>query len=150
MLGSGFREESIDRAVELGVRMIGCDARPTDFGQHLLATAKSEFSRAAVKRDTSVILAGAARAGIPVVIGSAGGAGGDVNLAWMRDLVIEIAREQGLHFQMALIHAEQSKAAIRELMREDRVQPLAPSQPLTEDAVDGPLHILAMMGAEPI
>jgi len=150
MLGSGFREESIDRALDLGVRMIGCDAGTTDFGPHLLATGKSQFSRAAVKRDTSVMLAGAARAGIPLVIGSAGGAGGDENLAWMRDLVVEIAREQGLHFRMALIHAEQSKAAVRELMREDRVQALAPSAPLTDAEVEGSLHIVAMMGAEPI
>ena len=59
MLGSGFREESIDRALALGVRMIGCDAGTTDFGPHLLATGRSQFSRAAVKRDTAVILAGA-------------------------------------------------------------------------------------------
>src|SRR4029079_7436373 len=110
MLGSGFREESIDRALDLGVRMIGCDAGTTDFGPHLLATGKSQFSRAAVKRDTSAMLAGAARAGIPLVIRSAVGAVGDENLAWRRDLVVEIAREQGLHFRMALIHAEQSKA----------------------------------------
>lgn len=150
MLGSGFREESIDRALTLGVRMIGCDAGTTDFGPHLLATGRSQFSREAVKRDTAVILAGAARAGIPAVIGSAGGAGGDLNLEWMRDLVVEIAREQGLHFRMALIHAEQTKAAVRELMRQDRVRPLSPSEPLTEEEIDGALHIVAMMGAEPI
>ncbi len=150
MLGSGFREESIDRAIELGVRMIGCDAGTTDFGPHLLASGRSQFSRAAVKRDTAAILTRANRAGIPLVIGSAGGAGGDLNLAWMRDVVLEIAHEEGLHFRMALIHSEQTKATVRDLLREDRVIPLPPAAPLTDRAVDDSLHIVAMMGAEPI
>jgi hypothetical protein len=150
MLGSGFREDSIQRAIALGVRMIGCDAGTTDFGPHLLATGKSQFSRAAVKRDTSVILCSAVRAGIPVVIGSAGGAGGDLNLEWMREIVKEIAGDEGLHFRLAVIHSEQSKAAIAALMREERVRPLPPADPLTDQDVHDALHIVAMMGAEPI
>lgn len=150
MLGSGFREESVRRAIDLGVRMIGCDAGTTDFGPHLLATGKSQFSRAAVKRDTSVILCAAVRSRVPVVFGSAGGAGGDLNLEWMREVVLEIAREQGLHFRLAVIHSEQTKPAITTLMREDRVRPLPPSAPLSSRDVEEALHIVAMMGAEPI
>ena len=33
MLGSGYREESLDKAIELGARMIGCDAGSTDPGR---------------------------------------------------------------------------------------------------------------------
>jgi hypothetical protein len=32
MLGSGFRAESLGRAISLGARMIGCDAGSTDPG----------------------------------------------------------------------------------------------------------------------
>jgi hypothetical protein len=32
MLGSGFRAESLDKAISLGARMIGCDAGSTDPG----------------------------------------------------------------------------------------------------------------------
>jgi len=150
MLGSGFREDSIQRAVGLGVRMIGCDAGTTDFGPHLLATGRSQFSRAAVKRDTSVILCSAVRAGIPLVIGSAGGAGGDLNLEWMRDVLTEIAAEQSLHFRLAVIHSEQTKATVKDLKRDGRVRALPPAQPLTDRDIDDSLHIVAMMGAEPI
>jgi hypothetical protein len=150
MLGSGFREESIQGAIERGVRMIGCDAGTTDFGPHLLATGKSQFSRAAVKRDTGVILSRAVAARIPLVIGSAGGAGGDLNLAWMQDIVLEIAREKGLHFKLAVIHSEQSKDTVRGLMRAGRVKALTPTADLTDDNIDQSLHIVAMMGAEPI
>jgi hypothetical protein len=150
MLGSGFREDSIARGIEQGASLIGCDSGTTDFGPGPLATGKSQFSRAAIKRDTEVILASACRAGIPVVIGSAGGAGGDLNLAWMREIVWEIARENGLHFRLALIHAEQSKESVKRLVAEGGVMPLPPASPLTDEAIDQSMHIVAMMGAEPI
>ena len=103
-----------------------------------------------MKRDTSVILCSAVRAGIPLVIGSAGGAGGDLNLAWMREVVTEIAAEQSLHFRLAVIHSEQAKATIRSLSRNGGVRALPPAQPLTDRDIDDALHIVAMMGAEPI
>jgi hypothetical protein len=150
MLGSGFRADSIARAIEQGASMIGCDSGTTDFGPHLLATGRSQFSRAAIKRDTEIILSSATRARIPLVIGSAGGAGGDLNLAWMRDIVLEIAREQDLHFRLATIHAEQSKDSVMRSLRDKRVSPLPPAAQLTEEAIEASLHIVAMMGAEPI
>jgi hypothetical protein len=150
MLGSGFREDSIRGAIARGVRMIGCDAGTTDFGPHLLATGRSQFSRAAIKRDTSVILSSAVSSGIPVVIGSAGGSGGDLNLAWMEGIVREIASEQGLHFKLAVIHSELSKDTVRGLMRQGRVKALPPSVELSDRDIDEALHIVAMMGAEPI
>jgi acyclic terpene utilization AtuA family protein len=150
MLGSGFREESIARGIELGARLIGCDSGTTDFGPGPLATGRSQFSREAIRRDTEVILTSACRAGIPVVIGSAGGAGGDVNLSWMHEIVWDIARENGLHFNLALIHAEQSRQSVKQLLAEGRVMPLPPATPLTDEAIDQSLHIVAMMGAEPI
>src|SRR5215469_1947203 len=39
MLGSGFRAESLDKAIALGARMIGCDAGSTDPGPGPLAPA---------------------------------------------------------------------------------------------------------------
>jgi hypothetical protein len=38
LLGSGFRAESLDKAISLGARMIGCDAGSTDPGPGPLAT----------------------------------------------------------------------------------------------------------------
>jgi len=44
MLGSGYREDSLDKAVALGARMIGCDAGSTDPGPGPLATGTCMFS----------------------------------------------------------------------------------------------------------
>jgi hypothetical protein len=150
VLGSGFREESIEQAIELGAAMIGCDAGSTDAGPHALATGVPMFSRAAVKRDMDVLLRHAVAAGIPLVIGSAGTAGAAVNLAWLQSIVREIAAERALHFSLALIEAEQPKATVKRLNAQGRIRPLPPSQPLSDAEIDESLHIVAMMGVEPI
>ncbi len=80
MLGSGYREDSLDKAVALGARMIGCDAGSTDPGPGPLATGTCMFSKAAVKRDTEIMLTRAVDSGIPLVIGSSGTGGGDAGL----------------------------------------------------------------------
>jgi hypothetical protein len=150
MLGSGFLESSIVAGVDAGAAMIGCDAGTTDFGPHLLATGRSHFSRAAVKRDLGIIIEQARRTGIPVVIGSAGGSGSDAGVAWMSDIVGEIAEDFGLHFGVAQIHAEQSKGLVHDMLSQGRVRALPGMQALTAEAIDSSLHLVAMMGAEPI
>jgi hypothetical protein len=157
MLGSGFRESSIAQAVAGGVDVIGCDAGSSDVGPTPLATGATQFSRAAVRRDLDVLLRHRARARVPLVIGSCGTAGGDLNLAWCADIVHELAREAGHRFRLATISAEQSPATLRRLRDEGRIAPLdgvgersggAPE--LSDGDLDECLHVVAMMGAEPI
>jgi hypothetical protein len=150
MLGSGFRAESLDKAISLGARMIGCDAGSTDPGPGPLATGTCMFSKAAVKRDTEIMMTRAARAGIPLIIGSAGTSGSDLGLAWMVDIVREIAREQGIHGKLATIHSELPQEVVRRHLREGRVRALPPSAPLTDADIDDAVHIVGMMGVEPI
>lgn len=150
MLGSGFRPESIDKAIEQGAQMIGCDAGSTDSGPNGLAQGKSHFSVAAVRRDVSNILGRAVKAGIPLIIGSAGTSGSDKSLASLVEIVRDLAREQDLHFRMAIIHSELSKDVVLEHVSSGRARPIAPSQPLTEEDVNDSMHIVAMMGVEPI
>ena len=150
MLGSGFRAESLDQAVSLGARMIGCDAGSTDPGPGPLATGTCMFAKAAVKRDTEIMMTRAVKVGIPLVIGSAGTSGSDAGLAWMVAIVREIAREQGLHARLAMIHSELSRDTVRRHLHDGRSRPLPPSAPLAEADIDAATHIVAMMGVEPI
>src|SRR6201993_2947943 len=150
MLGSGFRAESLDKAISLGARMIGCDAGSTDPGPGPLATGICMFSAAAVKRDTEIMMTRAVKAGIPLIIGSSGTSGSDAGLAWMVDIVHEIAREQGLHFKLAVIHSELSPEVVRRHLRDGRTRALPPSEPLSDADIDAATHIVGMMGVEPI
>ena len=150
MLGSGFRAESLDKAISLGARMIGCDAGSTDPGPGPLATGTCMFSAAAVKRDTEIMVTRAIKAGIPLVIGLAGTSGSDAGLAWMVDIVREIAREQDLHFKLAVINSELSREIVRRHLRDGRARALPPSAPLSDVDIDSATHIVGMMGVEPI
>src|SRR6202035_3688121 len=150
MLGSGFRPDSLDKAISLGARMIGCDAGSTDPGPGPLATGTCMFSAAAVKRDTEIMMSRAIKAGIPLIVGSAGTSGSDAGLAWMVDIVHEIAREQGLHFKLAVIHSELSSEVARRHLAEGRARALPPSAPLCEADIAAAAHIVGMMGVEPI
>jgi Acyclic terpene utilisation family protein AtuA len=108
------------------------------------------FSKAAVKRDTEIMVTRAVKAGIPLVIGSSGTSGSDEGLAWMVDIVREIACDNGLRFKLAVIHSELPHDVVRKHLHEGRSRPLAPSPPLTDADIDAATHIVGMMGVEPI
>lgn len=149
MLGSGYPEASIIKAMANKPHFIGCDAGSTDPGPYYLGSGKSMFSRQAVKRDMRLMLLAAREADIPLLIGSAGTGGGEPNLRWMLDILLEIAREEDLHFPFAVIHAEQEKNYLKAKLRQGKTRPLWPTLPLTEEVIDRSTRIVAMMGHEP-
>ena len=150
MLGSGYSEASLKRAMEWEPDFIAADAGSTDGGPDALATGKCHFSRPAVKRDIKLMLLAARRTGVPLIIGSAGSAGGDLNLQWTVDIVKEIAEEESLHFPMGVIHSEQDREYLKARLREGRVTPLKPAPPFDEEVINRSIHIVGMMGHEPI
>ena len=111
--GSGFLEESLERGLAAKPDFIGCDAGSTDPGPSHLGSGNAAFPREAVKRDLRLMLLGARRIKVPLLIGSAGTAGGDVHLEWFYGILKEIAAAEGLNFKLALIHAEQNKAYLK-------------------------------------
>ena len=149
ILGSGFPEDSILRALDWEPQAIGCDSGSTDPGPYLLGADALFFPRAAYARDLRLILRAARSRRIPTLIGSAGGAGTDGQLATLRDILCEVARDEGLHFRLALIRAEQDKGRLQARLRQGRIRPLDGAPPLTPEALDATDRVVAMMGAEP-
>lgn len=147
--GSGFSEASLARGMSLAPHFIGCDAGSTDPGPFSLGTGETAFPRRAIKRDLRLMLLAARAADIPLLIGSAGTAGGAPHVAMFRQLVDEIAREEGLRFRLAVIHAEQDKQYLRQRLREGRITPLSPAPPFDESTIDRAVRIVGMMGEEP-
>jgi hypothetical protein len=139
----------LERALSLKPHFIGCDAGFTDPGPAYLGTGKTVFSREAIERDLRLMLIGARRLGIPLLIGSAGTAGADMQLAATHEIVKEIAAEEGLSFRLALIHSEQDRAYLKRRLAEGRIKPLDPAPPFDAAAIDRNEHIVGMMGAEP-
>lgn len=149
VLGSGFLETSFEAALARNPHFIGCDAGSTDPGPSHLGSGEPAFPRAAVKRDLRIMLKGARRLRIPLLVGSAGTAGGDPHLEWTFGIVKEIAAEEKLSFRLALLRAEQSKDYLKRRLREGRVKPLDPAPAFDEGTIDRGARFVGMMGAEP-
>lgn len=147
--GSGFKESSLAAGMARAPHFIGCDAGSTDPGPAPLGSGTTAFPRRSIKRDLRLMLVAARRAKIPLLLGSAGTAGGEPHLAVVRDLVEEIAREEGLRFRLALVHSEQSKDYLKQRLSEGRIKPLDPAPEFDAETIDRAARIVGMMGAEP-
>jgi ribosome modulation factor len=149
ILGSGFREETLKRAMALKPDFIGADSGSTDPGPHYLGSGETLFSDSAYKRDLRLILLAARAAKIPAIIGSACTSGSDPQLERLVGIACEIAREEKLGFRLAAIHSEQDKAYLKRKLREGKISPLANAPVLDEQVIDRSAHIVGMAGIEP-
>ena len=147
--GSGFLEESFEKGLAQNPHFIGCDAGSTDPGPSHLGSGEPAFPREAVRRDLRLMLMGARRLKVPLIIGSTGTAGADPHLAWGYEILKEIAAAENLSFKLALIHAEQDKAYLHQRLHEGRIKPLQPAPEFNDAVIDRSAHIVGMMGAEP-
>lgn len=148
MLGVGFSENHFRAALATGLDFIGCDSGSTDGGPANLGGNIPFFSRAAIKRDLRVLLTGARSIDVPLLVGSCGGSGGNWNLNWVREIVLEIAREESLHFRMAVIESEPPRDRLVQAWRDGRFRPLDPAPDIDEATLRDADRIVAMMGAE--
>lgn len=149
ILGYGFPIKSFEEGMRRRPDVIAVDAGSTDPGPYYLGAGKSFTDRNAVKRDLSIMISAAIEAGIPVVIGTAGGSGGEPHLKWNVNIIREIAQEEGLHFKMAVIHAEIDKTYVYQKLNQSKVFPLHPVKDLTREELNKTGRIVAQMGVEP-
>ncbi|RMF86056.1 MAG: acyclic terpene utilization AtuA family protein [Nitrospinota bacterium] len=150
MLGSGFRESSLLRGLDMEPDFIGCDAGSTDSGPYYLGTGTAHFSDDAVSRDLRLILRGGRKQRIPVIIGSAGTGGADGQVDHVVELVCRIAHAEGMRFRLGIIYAEQQADYLIPQLRRGRITPLTKTpEPLTEEVIRRSTHIVGMAGIEP-
>jgi hypothetical protein len=149
ILGYGFPEASLRAGMDREPHVIGVDGGSVDPGPHYLGSGRPFCSPIAIRRDLRLMLNAAIGANIPLVIGTCGGAGGAPHLALVATMAREIAREDGLHFKLATIQAEQDNASVKRRVAAGRVRALAHQPPLTDETIDRSTRIVAMMGPEP-
>lgn len=149
ILGYGFPEDSFLRGMAEKPDLIAVDGGSTDPGPYYLGAGKPFTDRAGVKRDLRYMLTAGIRAGIPVVIGTAGGSGAAPHLEWCRQIVLEIAHEEALGFQMAVIPTDVDRETVHAALDGGRIEALDLVPPLTPDAIDASPHIVAQIGVEP-
>lgn len=149
ILGYGFPMASFEAGMERKPHVIAVDAGSTDPGPYYLGAGISFTDRNSVKRDLEIMIPAGLKAKIPVIIGSAGGAGGRPHVELTLDIIKEIAKEKKLNFKLAVIQSEFDKDFIKDEFRKGNIVSLYPNAELSEEAIDQTVRIVAQMGEEP-
>ncbi|MDD2491548.1 MAG: acyclic terpene utilization AtuA family protein [Bacteroidales bacterium] len=149
ILGYGFPMDSFKEGMKRKPHVIAVDAGSTDPGPYYLGAGKSFTDKNSVKRDLAIMIPAALEAGIPVIIGTAGGSGGRPHVDLTLEIVKEIAKEQSLTFKLAVIQSEFEKDFVKENLRNGYITPLFPAKEITEADIDESVRIVAQMGEEP-
>src|ERR1700733_3292229 len=105
-LGTGFKESSLQRALEGPLDFIAADSGSTDGGPYYLGTGEWIWARSSYERDLRLGLLGAHRAGVPLIIGSCGGGGGDAAVDGYVGMVQEVVGGAGFGGRVATVHCE--------------------------------------------
>jgi len=150
ILGYGFPVDSLREGLRRHPHVIGVDAGSTDPGPYYLGAGKAFTDRTAVKRDLRLLIEAALSEEIPLIIGTAGGSGGEPHLRRDLDLVVEVASELGLHFRLGVVHAELDKGRVVEALRRGEIAGLGPVPELSVAAIESSVRIVAQMGPEPL
>lgn len=149
ILGYGFPMESFVEGMKRKPHVIAVDAGSTDPGPYYLGSGTSFTDRNSVKRDLEIMIPAAIEAGIPLIVGTAGGSGGRPHVELTADIVKEIIKEKKLSLKMAIIQSEFDREMVKENVRNGNITPLFPAKELTESDVDESVRIVAQMGEEP-
>jgi acyclic terpene utilization AtuA family protein len=146
-----MHHDSYWAAVDDGPDAIVADAGSGDIGANYLGSGAEYNPREWEKHDLRLMLTAARRLGIPMIVGSAGGAGTNASTDRYVELVKEIAQEESLSgFSMARIYAEVEPEELARRAEQGEVPPLGPGEPLSPDDARRCARVVAMMGVEPI
>lgn len=149
ILGTGFSEESFNIAMSQKPDVIGCDAGSTDAGPYYLAEGVSLASREAIKRDLRILIKGAIEHQIPLLVGSVGNAGGNIQVDETVNIVKEIAAEEQLSFKLASIYSEIPNEQLLQFYQNHKVKPLDNAPPISEELILRLKKIVGVMGPHP-
>ncbi|WP_028734418.1 acyclic terpene utilization AtuA family protein [Rhizobium leguminosarum] len=150
ILGYGFPETSFAEGLRRKPHVIAVDAGSSDPGPYYLGAGVSFTDRTAVKRDLEIILRAGITQGVPVIIGSAGGAGAKAHLDWTADIVREIAAEDALGLRFAMIDSEVDKQVVELAFGEGKITCCGGSPQLAIRDIRDSRRIVAQAGMEPI
>ncbi|NLH02526.1 MAG: DUF1446 domain-containing protein [Clostridiales bacterium] len=149
MLGYGFPLKWFKKGIDRNPDVIAVDSGSTDSGPHKLGLGVMTCSKEAYYKDISNILEAAHEKKIPVFISSAGGDGTNVHVDEFINIIKDISKNKGYHFNIAAIYSEMEKSFLIEKLKKNKIKPCGPVEPLQEEEIKLATSIVAQMGVEP-
>lgn len=149
-LGYGFGADALARAMSMDPSVIAVDAGSTDPGPYYLGSNRPLVSDVSIRRELRELIKNGRKAGIPVIVGSAGGAGTKSQVDRTVALVKSIAQELGLSFKLAWIYADIPIERARLAVEAGEIIDFEAGVPLTGHDLDETKTLVAQMGHEPI
>lgn len=150
LLGYGYSEEALQIAFSEKVDYLGVDAGSTDPGPYYLGSGKSFTDRGAVKRDLALAIPKALEHKAPFIIGTAGGAGSEAHVSWLKDIILEIVQEQNLSLRLGTVLSDVTKDYVLQKLSDGKVVNMSDEMPLNEAAVQNSATIVSQIGIAPI
>lgn len=150
MLGYGYPLECLQKGIESDIAFLGADNGSTDPGPYYLGSGFGFVKPMQIRRDLEPALLAARKKDIPLVIGSAGGAGAKPHVDSFLSILLDVAKKHALHFRMAIIYADIDRQIVLQACREKKIVPCGPIDELTEEKISHCNNIVGQMGTEPI
>lgn len=141
-LGLGIPQKAFHAGVARDPHVIAADMGSIDPGPFYLGSGKMAASPMLARRDLALVLRAARELDVPLLIGSAGTAGGASHLATVEDLLRSVAAELGLSFRLATIGADVPRSMVQAAEAEQRLTPIGPMEP----DIEGSVAIVGQMG----
>lgn len=150
LLGYGYSKEALDIAFSEKVDYLGVDAGSTDPGPYYLGSGKSFTDRGAVKRDLSLALPKALEHKAPFIIGTAGGAGSKEHVEWLKEILLEVAKEQNLSFKLGTILSDVDREYVLEKLESGKLIDMSSEFSTDRSNIAESTRIVSQIGIAPI
>lgn len=145
-LGLGYDAEALERAIAAKPDLIAIDGGSTDSGPSYLGRGVSKYARESTKAEWRGLIEARAKAGCPLVIGTAGTCGTDSTVDWLYEITLEILVDLGQTARIARLYSEQDPAQIATAA----ITPLSAAPDVDAATIQSCTHIVALAGAEQI
>lgn len=149
-LGLGYDKTALERGIAAKPDIIAIDGGSTDSGPSYLGRGVSKYSRTSTKVEWAGLIEARARAGCPLVIGTAGTCGADSAVDWLVEITEEILRETGQTARIAVLKSGQSAETVSRALASGAITPLTPAPDIDAQRIADCTNIVALAGAEQI
>ena len=149
MLGYGYPVENLQQCEKMPICFIGADNGSTDPGPYYLGNGTGFVKSMQIRRDLEPALLSARKHNIPLIIGSAGGAGAKPHVESFLTILKDITHRHNLHFRLAVIYSDITREQVIDALRQNQISPCGPAPALTENKIHQCTHIVGQMGTDP-